>query len=170
MENIRQSYINKVINAVARESKGLTYVPNKHNVVDSFALTSEELDHLFEVEREILEQFIGIKFDTEDYPFSGGYDFTFTIKHVGQEEWETIENHIRDVAWILQVAVNLDGSSVTLFTTGEEMELGEAVDDSNIGYEIEGEIKELIRDIVRAESPILKGLGAYINVDLQYIV
>ena len=169
MENIRQSYINKVINAVARESKGLTYVPNKHNVVDSFALTSEELDHLFEVEGKILEQFIGIKFDTEDYLFSGGYDFTFTIKHVTQEEWNTLES-IRDVSWILQVAVNLDGSSVTLFTTGEEMELGEAVEDSNIGYEIEGEIKELIRDIVRAESPILKGLGAYINVDLQYIV
>ena len=169
MENIRQSYINKVINAVARESKGLTYVPNKHNVLDSFALTPDEVDRIFEVEGEILEQFKGIKFNTENYLFSGGYDFTFTIKYVTQEEWKTLES-IRDVAWILQVAVNLDGSSVTLFTTGEEMELGEAVDDPNIGYEIEGEIKELIRDIVRAESPILKGLGAYINVDLQYIV
>ena len=169
MENIRQSYINKVINAVARESKGVTYVPNKQQVVDSFALTSDELYRLFEVEGEILEQFKGIKFDTEDYVFSGGYQFTFTIKHVIKEEWETLHS-IREVVWTLQVEVNLDGSSVTLFTTGEEMELGEAVDDSNIGYEIEGEIKELIRDIVRAESPILKGLGADIKVDLQYIV
>ena len=58
--------------------------------------------------------------------------------------------------------------TVTLFTTGEEEKLGDAIDNPDIGWEIESEIKEVIRDILRAESPLLKALGTWITVEQNY--
>jgi len=165
MEETRQIYINKVINALAREAKSLTYIPNKHNLVDVYALTEEEVDYLYEVEGEILDRFKGMEFNTADYPTSGGYDFRFSVANVTSTEEV---KPIKDVIWEIDAYVNLDGATVTLFTTGEEEKLWDAINNSNIGWEIESEIKEVIRDILQTESPLLKALGTYITVEQNY--
>jgi len=165
MEETRPIYINKVINALAREAKSLTYIPNKHNLLDTYAITEEELDYLFEVEGEILDRFKGMEFNTADYPSSGGYDFKFTITNVTSTEEV---KPIKDVIWEVDASVNLEGATVTLFTTGEEEKLWDAIDNPDIGWEIESEIKDVITDILRAESPLLKALGTYIIVEQNY--
>ena len=165
MEETRQIYINKVINALAREAKSLTYIPNKHNLLDTYAITEEELDYLFEVEGQILDRFKGMEFNTADYPSSGGYDFKFTITNVTSTEEV---KPIKDVIWEVDASVNLEGATVTLFTTGEEEKLWDAIDNPDIGWEIESEIKDVITDILRAESPLLKALGTYIIVEQNY--
>ena len=38
----------------------------------------------------------------------------------------------------------------------------------DIGWEIESEIKDVISDILRSESPLLKALGTYITVEQNY--
>jgi len=167
VEENRKIYINKVINALAREAKSLTYIPNKHNVLDTYAITEDELDYLFEVEGEILDRFKGMEFNTADYPSSGGYDFKFSIANVTSSEGDS-GGVIKDVIWEIDAYVNLDGATVTLFTTGEEEKLWDAIDNPDIGWEIESEIKEVIRDILRAESPLLKALGTWITVEQNY--
>tara|TARA_R110000824_G_scaffold46003_1_gene132580 strand:- start:229 stop:750 length:522 start_codon:yes stop_codon:yes gene_type:complete len=167
MEENRQIYINKVINALGREAKSLTYIPNKHNLVDAYALTEEELDYLFEVEGQILDRFKGMQFNTADYQSSGGYDFKFSITNITSDEHSS-EGVIKDIVWEIDAYVNLDGATVTLFTTGEEEKLWDAIDNPDIGWEIESEIKEVIRDILMAESPLLKALGSWITVEQNY--
>ena len=75
---------------------------------------------------------------------------------------------LKDVIWEVDASVNLNGATVTLFTTGEEEKLWDAIDNPDIGWEIESEIKEVIRDILRAESPLLKALGTWITVEQNY--
>ena len=169
MEEKRREYINKVINALGREAKSLKYIPNKHNLVDAYALTEEEVDYLYEVEGEILNRFKGIEFNTADYPSSGGYDFKFSIINVtSYRDGDSIGGMLKDVIWEVDASVNLNGATVTLFTTGEEEKLWDAIDNPDIGWEIESEIKEVIRDILRAESPLLKALGTWITVEQNY--
>ena len=170
MEEKRREYINKVINALGREAKSLKYIPNKHNLVDAYALTEEEVDYLYEVEGEILDRFKGIEFNTADYPSSGGYDFKFSITDVTYTLTDVLEQdvYVKEILWEIDAYVNLDGATVTLFTTGEEEKLRDAIDNPNIGWEIESEIKEVIRDILRAESPLLKALGTWITVEQNY--
>jgi len=169
MEEKRREYINKVINALGREAKSLKYIPNKHNLVDAYALTEEEVDYLYEVEGEILDRFKGIEFNTADYPSSGGYDFKFSINNVtSYRDGDSIGGMLKDVIWEVDASVNLNGATVTLFTTGEEEKLWDAIDNPDIGWEIESEIKEVIRDILRAESPLLKALGTWITVEQNY--
>ena len=169
MEEKRREYINKVINALGREAKSLKYIPNKHNLVDAYALTEEEVDYLYEVEGEILNRFKGIEFNTADYPSSGGYDFKFSITNVtSYRDGDSIGGMLKDVIWEVDASVNLNGATVTLFTTGEEEKLWDAIDNPDIGWEIESEIKEVIRDILRAESPLLKALGTWITVEQNY--
>ena len=169
MEEKRREYINKVINALGREAKSLKYIPNKHNLVDAYALTEEEVDYLYEVEGEILDRFKGIEFNTADYPSSGGYDFKFSIINVtSYRDGDSIGGMLKDVIWEVDASVNLNGATVTLFTTGEEEKLWDAIDNPDIGWEIESEIKEVIRDILRAESPLLKALGTWITVEQNY--
>ena len=169
MEEKRREYINKVINALGREAKSLKYIPNKHNLVDAYALTEEEVDYLYEVEGEILDRFKGIEFNTADYPSSGGYDFKFSIINVtSYRDGDSIGGMLKDVIWEVDASVNLNGATVTLFTTGEDEKLWDAIDNPDIGWEIESEIKEVIRDILRAESPLLKALGTWITVEQNY--
>ena len=169
MEEKRREYINKVINALGREAKSLKYIPNKHNLVDAYALTEEEVDYLYEVEGEILDRFKRMEFNTADYPSSGGYDFKFSIINVtSYRDGDSIGGMLKDVIWEVDASVNLNGATVTLFTTGEEEKLWDAIDNPDIGWEIESEIKEVIRDILRAESPLLKALGTWITVEQNY--
>ena len=169
MEEKRREYINKVINALGREAKSLKYIPNKHNLVDAYALTEEEVDYLYEVEGEILDRFKGMEFNTADYPSSGGYDFKFSIINVtSYRDGDSIGGMLKDVIWEVDASVNLNGATVTLFTTGEDEKLWDAIDNPDIGWEIESEIKEVIRDILRAESPLLKALGTWITVEQNY--
>ncbi len=54
MEEKRREYINKVINALGREAKSLKYIPNKHNLVDAYALTEEEVDYVVESLKKVI--------------------------------------------------------------------------------------------------------------------
>ena len=129
MEEKRREYINKVINALGREAKSLKYIPNKHNLVDAYALTEEEVDYLYEVEGEILDRFKGIEFNTADYPSSGGYDFKFSITNVPSSIRDVLEQdvYVKEILWEIDAYVNLDGATVTLFTTGEEEKFVEGI-------------------------------------------
>ena len=97
-------------------------------------------------------------FDTNNYDFSGGYDFRFYVDEI--EEWE--EDHYL----IVRCRVNGDGK-VTLMTDGETHLLSELEEDEDLWWEVESEIRSLIEDILYQE--VTKKTGIFIDVQ-QFLI
>ena len=142
----QQTYIQKVMKTIERESQGNPEWPNKHHIL----------------------QFYGLQFDVSDYQSKvsiGGYDFTFSIYGIEEEEYIS-HQELKDVSWTVHAYVKFDGATVQLMT-GEEMTLEDAMS-RDFGWEIENEVNDIISDIVVYEAQILKALGAYVNVETDF--
>lgn len=165
----QQTYIQKVMKAIERESKGTPDWPNKHHILQFYGLQETEIDYLLQIERDALDKFKGLQFDVSDYNSKvsiGGYDFTFSIYGIEEEEYIS-HQELKDISWTVHAYVKLEGATVQLMTTGEEMTLEDAMS-RDFGWEIESEINDIISDIIVYESPILKALGAYISVETDF--
>ena len=69
------------------------------------------------------------------------------------------------------MAVLLPGATVELMIADPgtpPLELEAAINNTNYGWEIESEIVDVIHHIIIWEEPILKALGAQIDVDQSY--
>ena len=97
-------------------------------------------------------------FDTNNYDFSGGYDFRFYVDEI--EEWE--EDHYL----IVRCRVNGDGK-VTLMTDGETHLLSELEEKYDMWWEVESEIRSLIEDILYKE--VTKKTGILVDVNMCWI-
>ena len=164
----RNTYIQKVMKTIERESKGNPEWPNKHHILQFYGLQDSEVDYLLQIEREALDKFKGLQFDVSDYQSKvsiGGYDFTFSIYGIEEEEYIS-HQELKDVSWTVHAYVKFDGATVQLMT-GEEMTLEDAMS-RDFGWEIENEVNDIISDIVVYEAPILKALGAYISVETDF--
>jgi len=162
------TYIDKVIRVIKRESKGNPEWPNKHHILQFYGLQDSEVDYLLQIERDALDKFKGLQFDVIDYQSKvsiGGYDFTFSIYGIEGEEYIS-HQEIKDISWTVHAYVKFEGATVQLMT-GEEMTLEDALS-RDFAWEIESEINDIISDIIVYESPILKALGAYISVETDF--
>ena len=164
----QQTYIQKVMKTIERESQGNPEWPNKHHILQFYGLQDSEVDYLLQIEREALDKFKGLQFDVSDYQSKvsiGGYDFTFSIYGIEEEEYIS-HQELKDVSWTVHAYVKFDGATVQLMT-GEEMTLEDAMS-RDFGWEIENEVNDIISDIIVYEAPILKALGAYVNVETDF--
>tara|TARA_R110000824_G_scaffold272192_1_gene460704 strand:+ start:996 stop:1529 length:534 start_codon:yes stop_codon:yes gene_type:complete len=166
----QQTYIQKVMKAIERESKGTPDWPNKHHILQFYGLQDTEIDYLLQIERDALDKFKGLQFDVSDYASKvsiGGYDFTFSIYGLEGEEYIS-HQALKDTSWTVHAYVKLEGATVELVvSTGEALTLEDALS-RDFGWEIESEINDIISDIIVYESPILKALGAYISVETDF--
>ncbi len=104
----------------------------------------------------LTEELLQQTFKTDRYNFSGGYSFEFKVKPTDQEEGQMfVEVHI------------LPGGVVDLLLTGNGItDLKEALNDQSIGFEIEGEVKEIIDEIFTEEITYKTG----VVVDLETLI
>jgi hypothetical protein len=105
----------------------------------------------------LTEELLQQTFKTDRYNFSGGYSFEFKVKPIiDQEEVQMwVEVHI------------LPGGVVDLLLTGNGItDLKEALNDQSIGFEIEGEVKEIIDEIFTEEITYKTG----VVVDLETLI
>jgi hypothetical protein len=93
-------------------------------------------------------------FDTMDYNFSGGYDFRFRIN------W--VEDYEEDTTTLVDCPVESDGK-VTLMDNMETHYLKDLEEDYDLWWEVEGEIRNLIYDILRKEVTKKTGIMVDIN-------
>ena len=164
----QNKYIQKVMKAIERESQGNPDWPNKHHILQFYGLQDSEIDYLHQIERDALDKFKGLQFNVVDYQSKvsiGGYDFTFSIYGIEEEEYIS-HGLLSDVSWTVHAYVKFEGATVELMT-GEEMTLEDALS-RDFGWEIENEVNDIISDIVVYEAPILKALGAYVDVETDF--
>ena len=97
-------------------------------------------------------------YDTNNYDFSGGYDFRFTA--IDKFKEDEVLNEI-DCGFKIQ-----NDGEVTLMTDGETYKLRE-LEDRDFWWEIDDEMRNLIDDILFQE--ITKKTGIRIDVRLLYV-
>ena len=97
-------------------------------------------------------------YDTNNYDFSGGYDFRFTA--IDKFKEDEVLNEI-DCGFKIQ-----NDGEVTLMTDGETYKLRE-LEDRDFWWEIDDEMRNLIDDILFQE--ITKKTGIRIDVRLAYV-
>ena len=102
--------------------------------------------------RDIIDKLLINNFSTKDFPerLVGGYDF----------DWRIIDVYVRDGFYNVQCEVS-EGGSVTLMD-GRHMTLEDALSDDEVGYEIEFEVSDVIRDCLN--SLIRPRTGIMVNV------
>ena len=93
-------------------------------------------------------------FDTNDYNFSGGYDFRFRIK--GHSDYE------EDMITFVDCPVESDGK-VTLMTNMETHLLKNVEENEDLWWEVESEIRSLIEDILYKEVTNKTGILVDVN-------
>ena len=98
-------------------------------------------------------------YDTNNYDFSGGYDFRFTA--IDKIKEDKVLNEIN-----CGFKIEKDGE-VTLMTDGETHLLRDLEKNENLWWEIDEEIRNLIDDILYEE--ITKKTGIRIDVRLAYV-
>jgi hypothetical protein len=97
-------------------------------------------------------------FDTNDYNFSGGYDFRFRIN------W--VEDYEEDMTTLVDCPVESDGK-VTLMDNMETHYLKDLEEDYDLWWEVEGEIRNLIYDILHKE--VIKKTGIRVDINNCWI-
>jgi hypothetical protein len=88
------------------------------------------------------EKLLDRTFNTNDYDFSGGYDFRFYV--------DIIEDYEEDSYIRVYCKINGDGE-VTLITDDETHLLSKLEEDENIWWEISSEIMDVMLDILTKE-------------------
>ena len=97
-------------------------------------------------------------FDTNDYDFSGGYDFRFKVQ--GHSDYE------EDNILLVDCPIESDGK-VTLMTDGETHLLKNVEENDAWWWEVESEIRSLIEDILYKE--VTKKTGIMVDVNMCWI-
>jgi hypothetical protein len=93
-------------------------------------------------------------FDTNDYNFSGGYDFRFKVQ--GHSDYE------EDMTTLVDCPVESDGE-VTLMTDGKTYLLKDLEENEDLWWEIDSEIRGVIDDILYREVTKKTGIRVDIN-------
>ena len=172
------NYIQKVVQHLLKNIKGGGPTPSHRDIIRNYGLQQFDVDYLNKLEEEALDRIKGILFNVKDFFGTvaiGGYDFKFVVRGLYGEEYMGVNSNDDDdkdtfpqVNWTVEAVVLLRGATVELMETGETIKLETAIDNPDYGWEIESEIGDLIHDIISAEEPIFKALGAYISVDQSY--
>jgi len=111
-------------------------------------------DKMIEKSYELMDR----TFDTNDYDFSGGYNFRFKVQ--GHSDYE------EDNLTYVDCPIESDGK-VTLMTDGETHLLSDVEENENLWWEVDSEIKSLIEDILYQE--VTKKTGIMVEVNNVWI-
>lgn len=102
---------------------------------------------------QVLESKSEKTYDTNDYPnISGGYDFKFIIS--GKQ--------IEGTQVLFDIDI-LPGGEVTLITDGETLNLDDALNDEDMGFEIQSEVDDVIYSILNKEISHYTGYAFAVN-------
>ena len=98
-------------------------------------------------------------FDTNDYDFSGGYDFRFTVQ--GNNDYE------EDNLTYVDCPIESDGKMTWLGGDLETHLLSKLEENSDLWWEIESEIRSLIEEILYVE--VTKKTGIMVDVNMLWV-
>jgi len=98
-------------------------------------------------------------FDTNDYDFSGGYDFRFKVE--GHSDYE------EDNLTYVDCTIESDGKVDLIMTDGGTHLLSKLEENYDMWWEVESEITSLIEDILYQE--VTKKTGILIEVNMLWI-
>lgn len=112
-------------------------------------------DNMVEKSYELMDR----TFDTNDYDFSGGYDFRFTVQ--GNNDYE------EDNSTYVDCPIESDGKVTLIMTDGETHLLKNVEENDAWWWEVESEIRSLIEDILYKE--VTKKTGILIEVNMLWI-
>jgi outer membrane receptor for ferric coprogen and ferric-rhodotorulic acid len=138
------------------------------NVVDYINYNPQDRKEIYEMYRDFLGgwdkmieksyELMNRTFDTMDYDFRGGYNFKFKPQfHSDYEE---------DNSTYVDCPIESDGK-VTLMTDGKTYLLKDLERDYDLWWEVEGEIRNLIYDILHKE--VTKKTGITVGVNMCWI-
>ena len=98
-------------------------------------------------------------FDTNDYDFSGGYDFRFKVQ--GHSDYE------EDNSTYVDCPIESDGKITRFGGDGEIHLLSELEENEDLWWEIESEIRSLIEEILYLE--VTKKTGIMVDVNMLWV-
>lgn len=98
-------------------------------------------------------------FDTNDYDFSGGYDFRFKVQ--GHSDYE------EDNRLLVDCPIESDGKVTLIMTDGETHLLSKIEENPDLWWEVDSEIRSLIEEILYLE--VTKKTGILIEVNMLWI-
>ena len=112
-------------------------------------------DEMVEKSYELMDR----TFDTNDYDFSGGYDFRFKVQGHSDYEYDNLT--------YVDCPIESDGKVTLIMTDGETQLLSKVEENEDLWWEVESEIRSLIEDILYLE--VTKKTGIIIEVNMLWI-
>lgn len=166
-------YIKKILSKLSNPSWALD---SRSNFVNVYGLTEDEyLKGIVDFEVKSLKKLKGKFFNTDSYENSGTYDFTFKVTKIESIKYGNTAGSLDHSLFgeFIRVFVEMEpdasfasiGDGQTFYITNE------FISDSDIGWEVEGEIKDLIIDMVLENaSDILNNIRTYdiVEIYVQY--
>ena len=157
-------YIKKILSKLSNPSWALE---NRSDFVNVYGLSEDEyLKGVVNFEVKSLKKLKGKFFNTDSYENSGTYDFIFKITEVNFTKYvkgsvsldHSLFGEMIDVYVTIEPNASFEslGDGETYYITDE------FISDSLIGWEVEGETKDVIEDIILTEaSSVLNNIRTY---------
>ena len=147
-------YIKKILSKLSNPSWALK---NRVDFVNVYGLTEDEyLKGIVGFEINFLKKLVGRFFSTDSYENTGTYDFTFKVTKV---EYIKYDNTVGSLGGSLfgediRVFVEIEPDAYfEVYWSGESHYItDEFISDSDIGWESESEIKDIIMNILMTEG------------------
>ena len=139
----------KIVDYIGYRPKG---GPNVHEMYRDFL---GGWDKMVEKSYELMDR----TFDTNDYDFSGGYDFRFKVQ--GHSDYE------EDNSTYVDCPIESDGKITRFGGDGEIHLLSELEENEDLWWEIESEIRSLIEEILYLE--VTKKTGIMVDVNMLWV-
>jgi hypothetical protein len=164
-------YIKKLLNKLFNPSWALK---DRGDFMEVYGLTEDEyLNGIVDFEVNGLKKLEGQFFDTTSYPYSGGYDFLFKVTEIGFIQYTKASVSLDHSIFgeMIRIYVEIEkGGTVDLIEDGETKPViitDDLIMNSDVGWEIEGEIKETIMDmILTEESNLFNNIRTYDIIEL----
>jgi hypothetical protein len=173
-------YIKKILSKLSNPSWALE---SRLDFVNVYGLTEDEyLNGIVDFEVKSLKKLKGKFFNTDSYENSGTYDFTFKVTTIESIKYSVHSYPNSSTARSLDhslfgefirvfVEMEPDASFVSIEDDQTFYITNEFISDSDIGWQVEGEIKDLIIDMVLENaSHILNNIRTYdiIEIYVEY--
>lgn len=162
-------YIKKILTKLSNPSWALK---NRSDFVNVYGLSEDEyLKGIVNFETISLKKLKNKFFSTDSYEYTGTYDFTFKVIDVGYVKYDntpdTLEHSLYGEFMRVFVEIEPDASFESIGDGNTYYITDEFISDSGIGWEVEGEIKDTIKDIILTEgSDVLNNIRTFDIIEL----
>ena len=164
-------YIKKLLNKLSNPSWALK---DRGDFVEVYGLTEDEyINGIVGFEVNQLKKLEGHFFDTTSYQYSGSYEFLFKVTEIDFVQYTKASVSLDHSTFgeMIRIYVKIEQGGTVDLTENDETKpvniTDELIMDSDVGWEIEGEIKEMITDmILTEESDLFNNIRTYDIVEL----